>query len=390
MPLAILGAGVAAFYGLSQKPERAESDRPNEREILTRVTDLHVQDYPVIVRTQGIVQAHNEITLSTQVSGQITHISPNFDIGSHFSKGDVLIKLDARDYEHDVAIAEAALSAEKSDLAIAEAEFISFQRLYERKFSSEAELNRYAAARAQAESNLESAVAELAQARLNLERTTVRAPFDGRVREKTVGMGQSIGSGAALGVIFAVDFAEVRLPIAARERRFLRLPETEGAPPVPVELRDAIHPDSESTWNAQLVRTEGILDEDSLELVAIARINDPFGLHSEYPPLRIGQPVTGYIQGEILTDVIAIPRPAVRELNQIVLVNESDLRLTKVTVTPVWSDEDHIVVPNSDLFDGMVLATTHIVYAPEGARVTIIPPVSDTESIEPEYLEAGG
>jgi len=148
IPAVILGAGAAAYYFLSQKPEQGESDRAREREILTRVTDLQVQDYPVIVKTQGIVEAHNEITLSTQVSGQITEINPTFEVGSHFSESDVLVKLDARDYEHEVAIAEAALSAAKSDLAIAEAEFSSFKRLFDRRFTSEAELNRYAAARA--------------------------------------------------------------------------------------------------------------------------------------------------------------------------------------------------------------------------------------------------
>lgn len=378
LPVLILGGGITAFYFLSQKPEDTEESEPSERTIRTRVTELEVRDYPVVVTTQGIVLAHNEITLSAQVSGQIRRISPRFEVGSHVSAGDVLVEIDARDYENDVVIAKSQVARAKSDLEIAEAEFSSYMELFRRKFTTESELNRYTATREQAVATLDSAVAELEQAQLDLERTTIRAPFNGRIRNKNVGVGQSIGSGAALGIIFAVDYAEVRLPIAAREREYLRLPETDGAPGIPVTLRDAIHPDPNTTWGAEIVRTEGSLDPDSLELVAIARIDDPFGLETGLPPLRIGQPVTGRIHGEVLRNVVAIPRSAVRELDQIILVSKSDLRLTKVTVEPVWSDEDYVVARYSNIYEDMLLATTHIVYAPEGAQVEIIPEIVES------------
>ena len=132
------------------------------------------------------------------------------------------------------------------------------------------------------------------QAQRDLSRTKFIAPFDGRVRMKSVGVGQSVASGTPIGTVFAIDYAEVRLPIAVRERKFLNLPELPGDAPVDVELRDAIDESSTNVWNAQIVRTEGILDSDSLELYAIARIEDPFGRESGQSALRPGQPVVAF------------------------------------------------------------------------------------------------
>ena len=66
----------------------------------------------------------------------------------------------------------------------------------------------------------------------DLERTHIRAPFDGRVRDRLVGVGQQIGPGTTLGRIYATDVAEVRLPISTRELPFVDLPERENDPPV--------------------------------------------------------------------------------------------------------------------------------------------------------------
>ncbi|MCH7708862.1 MAG: HlyD family efflux transporter periplasmic adaptor subunit, partial [Myxococcales bacterium] len=162
---------------------------------------------------------------------------------------------------------------------------------------SEAVVDESLAIRSQAAAELDSAIAQLEQAKRDLERTKIRAPFDGRVRQKAVGLGQSVGLATALGVVFAIDFAEVRLPIAGRELQFLDLPEMADDAPVEVELRDAINEASETVWKATIIRTEGALDKDTLELFAIARVDDPFGLKSEHPPLRIGQPVVGRRDG---------------------------------------------------------------------------------------------
>ena len=107
------------------------------------------------------------------------------------------------------------------------------------------------------------------------------------------------------------------------------------------------------------------------------RLGSPsqFGLKSGNPPLRIGQPVTAFIAGRLLTNVVALPRMGVRQLDQIILIDKQDLTLTPKTIIPLWADEEHVVVRDPAIHDGVLLSTTQLVYAPAGSKVEIIPDI---------------
>lgn len=400
LPVGILVVGGVVFWVLSQEPENSEPPVGAPQAIRTRVTELRVQDYPVVITTHGVVQPHNAVTLSAQVSGQIVGVGPSFETGAFIAEGEVLVELDVRDYQIALAVAEARQLGAGSALKLAQLNHERNLELARDKLISDTVADQSAATLAQATAELDSARAQVDRARQDLDRTRIRAPFEGRVREKYVGLGQFVGPGTPLGSVFAVDFAEVRLPLDARARAFLSLPgelsslleippvldyrssgySLDSAPeaPLEVELRDAINPASAMVWKGRIVRTEGVLDADSLDLLAIARIHDPFGIESGQPPLWMGQPVTASIAGKTLTNVVALPRGAVRQLDQVVLVqrtNETNLTLMPRTIVPVWSDADHIVVRDPVIGDGTLLATTHLVYAPSGAQAEIIPEI---------------
>ncbi len=373
LPLAALSIGIWAYMRLSVESEDTKNE-PAEKQLLrTSVKEMSVTDYPVVVKTSGIVQSHNEVTLSVEVSGKIVRINPLFEVGSYFSSGDLLVELDATDYENALAVAKAQTLSATSALDLATQTHDRMLQLVRTNNVSEAELNAAAAQRKQAAAQLDAAQATVERAMNDLERTKVRAPFDGRVRQKTVGLGQLVAPGTPLGIAFAVDFAEVRLPIAASESQFLDLPEHVGDAAIDVILRDAINPSSNLQWHGKIVRTEGALDVDSLELFVIARIDDPFGLRSGQPPLRIGQPVTGLIAGKVLEQVIAVPRLAVRQLDQVYLIDPSHMTVAAKSLDSIWSDEDYIVVRPTCIPDNSLLSTTQLVYVPNGAQVEIIP-----------------
>lgn len=376
LPIGIIAIGGFAYTKLAVNTDEEASPPKSNKILKTRVTTLESGDHQVFVKTHGIVQAHNETTLSAQVSGQITLINPAFEIGSYFAEGDVLVELDARDYETRLAMAKAShLSAIASD-KLATQDHDRIMDLFENdNIGTQADVDLAIATQSRAAAELVSVNAQLDQAKRDLDRSIIRAPFAGRVRTKNVGLGQSVNPGMPLGTVFAVDFAEVRLPIAARQLAYLELPELEDDTPVDVVLRDTISEASETVWNAKIVRTEGALDQDSLELFAIARIDDPFGLQSGHPPLRIGQPVEGAVTGITLTNVMALPRGAVREIDKVNLVNEADMTLVIVTVIPLWANEDHIFVRDPLIEEGALLSTTQLVNAPDGADIEIIPDV---------------
>ncbi|HEX5790833.1 MAG TPA: hypothetical protein VFY13_06745, partial [Luteolibacter sp.] len=135
-----------------------------------------------------------------------------------------------------------------------------------------------------------------------------------------------------------------------------------------------------SEWQAQIVRTEGTLDENSRELFAIARIDDPFGVKNKCPELRIGQPVRARIEGIALENVFVIPRSALRGVNRIYRINQEQPAIMKTVIRPIWSDENVLVIRDG-VKEGDWLATSRLPYAPNGAPVEIIEPgVADSKT----------
>lgn len=377
LPVGILVVSLVVYGFLAREPEEKKRPQAPPRAIKTRVAELEIQDYNTFIQTQGRVRAHNEVTLTAQVAGRIQRIMPNFEDGAFFEKGDVLLELDEIDFQSAVIGAQANLA--RAQTVFAQEQTRAKQaRLNWEDLGYEDEPNELVLRLPQlreAEANVKSAQAQLKRAQLDLERSKVRAPYDGRVRQRVVGLGQTIGGSTPLGTIFGVDIAEVRLPIAGDEMAFLSLPEGPDDPPLEVSLRDALNEANETVWEAKIVRTEGTLDENSLELFAIARIEDPYGRKTGHPPLRIGQPVIGMVPGRVLKDVHAIPRVAVRKLENIFLVDKNDLTLSQHTIIPIFSDEDYLIVRDPAITSDKLLAMTYLIYAPEGAKAEILPEV---------------
>ena len=393
-PVLFLAVGIFGYLQLSVEPEETKKGKSKPRPIKTQVVELVSQNYPTRITSQGNVRPHDQITLNSEVAGRIVRISPNFEDGAFFTEGDVLVELDTADFEATLANAEAQVARTTSSYALEKAQSDQARQNWKRLSSNEEEQPDPLVLRIpqlkQAEANVKSANAQLDRAQRDLERTRIRAPFDGRVRQRSVGLGQAIRINSTLGTIFASDYAEVRLPISTEDLPLLALPENLGDPPVDVELSDSLNPGNGALWKAKIVRTEGALDASSLELFAIAKVDDPFGLRSGKPPLRIGQPVTASISGKILENVMPLPRLGVKRLDQVYLVDPDKMTLHNRTIVAIWADEDHVIIRDPDIPDGILMATTKLGYAPEGGQVEILPDINPDALTKSAWLEAMG
>ena len=88
-------------------------------------------------------------------------------------------------------------------------------------------------------------------------------PYDGLVRSKMVDVGQFVSPGTPLGMTFSIDTAEIRLPLSSNDMQFLDLPSAtrlDQAHRVPVTLM-ATNESGSRQWQAEIVRTEGVVDE---------------------------------------------------------------------------------------------------------------------------------
>ena len=139
---------------------------------------------------------------------------------------------------------------------------------------------------AQARAQLASAQAALDKAKLDLSRCEISAPFAGRVRSENVDAGQYLTKGTKLAEVYAVDYAEVRLPLPDDELAFLDLPlayrGNGGAKRQPKVRLSAKFAGKVYHWDGYIVRTEGEIDSKTRMVYAVAQVKDPYA-RSENP-----------------------------------------------------------------------------------------------------------
>jgi len=356
-------------------------------------TVLSKTSYELRVRSQGTVQPRTRSTLLPEVSGKIIEISPSFRPGGFFGQGDVLMRLDPLDYETAIVIAKAALAQAEVMLVEEQAradQAVENWRAMGRTGTPSALVSR-APQVAKAQADVASAKAQVMKAERDLERTTIRAPYACQVLEQGVDLGQFVGQGTTLGLIFAVDYVEIRLPLPERESQFLKLPQsfrdqsTATVDGAKVFLKSIVA-GKPVAWEGKIVRVEGSLDTETRQATAVAQVTDPYARRPDgAPPLTIGVFVEAEIAGEPLQDVYIIPRNAVRAGNEIILIDRPQNTLRRMTVDPLVSNEKHIVVSANAAKapkEGDILCVTPIPFPADGARVL--------PSIDGQVEAAGG
>ena len=303
---------VIAMLGMRQEPPKKER---NDLDPLVAVTELVPMTARFEVRSQGTVRPLTETVLGAEVSGTIIRISPKFVSGGVFRANEELMRIDPSNYS--VAVDQAAALLKQRQI-----EYDGAKKLRSQGYRAESEYASAAAA-------LASARAELVRANRNLERTFIRLPYEGIVRSKEVDLGQFVGPGTRLGVVFATDYAEVRLPLTDLDLAFVDLPDAtaimaSGRADGPAVTLTAVQKGRPESWTARIVRTEGVVDENSRVTYAVARIDDPYALRAAGKVLPVGTFVAATIQGLVAENVMRVPRRAVRGSNELVFVDEDN------------------------------------------------------------------
>ncbi len=161
----------------------------------------------------------NESKLSAEVAARIVELP--YDVGQIVRKGDVVARLDRRDFELAVAKAKASMAAVQARIAQAESQLERARALAKQNFiSAEAVIQRETELAVQ-RAELEVQRAGLATAERELEKTTVRAPFDAIVKERHAGVGELASPGAALVTLVDRSRPEVSAQVQLKDAQSL-------------------------------------------------------------------------------------------------------------------------------------------------------------------------
>ena len=344
---ALTVAGLAfCFLVLVGKPATQPTELPEPRRPLVDVITAEPSDHSITVRTQGTVEPVRRVGLVAQVSGKVESVSELFLDGRFFKAGDILLELEKADYEFAIARARAQEAAAAQRLAEERGRNLQAQREWRDLGTSEANdlFLRKPQLRA-AEASLAAAQADVAAAVLALDRTTVRAPFDGRLESKSVDIGQFVAPGTVLAQVYATDRVEVHLPVSDSQLALLELPLFEtAAATYPEVILSARFGGERWQWPGQISRVEASIDRDSRVTFAIAEVSNPFGeSDSERPPLTPGLFVEASISGKPIQQSVELPATALRGDNTVLLVKENS-RLERLPVELLRRERDRVWV----------------------------------------------
>jgi RND family efflux transporter MFP subunit len=333
----------------------------------------HARPAAISVSVQGEARPRVEATLAAQVAGRLVWSSPNFVEGGAFREGDTIARVDDADYRlaviranSQVAQAQEALAREEAEGELARQDWQTLGRGEPTPLAvREPQL-------AQARAALAAAQASLRSAELDLSRTNIRAPFTGRLREQRANVGDYVGPGAPVAVMFATDAMEIRVPLTDADLASMRTPvgfsasAARAGPPAHVSV---VSGGRIRTWEGRLVRIEATVDAQTRLVYGVIQVPNPFDARHA-APLAPGMFVSAQIDGSSRESLVAAPRSALKR-NEYVYVVNADNTIDVRQVRPAQTTADEVLFRDG-VADGERLVVSVLTSPREGMAVTPI------------------
>ena len=340
IPVFILGIFLFLAATLMATAPVLEPSSVEKLATTVRVVEIQPKSVQLKVNSQGSVMPSTESQLIPEVSGKVSWMSPNLVAGGYFDDQEILIRVDDTDYKTKLDRAQANLTRAEAEQQHNEFEYRRMQSLVKRNLVSRSQLENSLRAYRVAEASLQDATANFNQAEKDLARTQIRAPFAGLVRSENVDIGQFVSRGSPIATIYAGNQAEVRLPVADRQLAFLNIPVSIRGE-IPQEFQPEVtltaqYAGQTLEWKGNIVRSEAEIDISSRMVQLVARVES----NSNPVPLSIGLFVSAEIQGLAAKNVVVLPREALRNDNQVLVVDdENRLRFRKIETLRLYQDD---------------------------------------------------
>jgi RND family efflux transporter MFP subunit len=355
LPIVIIAVGVLGAWWLVANRPRAQREQVEPIPPLVQVVEARRSSEPVTVVAMGTVVPAKRVVLQPEVNGRIVAQSPQLQPGGLFKTGDVILRIDPRDYETAVKRQEAAVEQARLEVEIEKGRQVIAERewkLLEEDISLDGASQDLALRKPQqknARVALEAAESTLEQAKLQLERTTVYAPFDAVVQEEFVDEGQLVNPQTRLATLIGTDRFWVQVSVPVDRLQWMAFSNAGKDEAAKVRVVQEVSADTRIELPGRLVRLLGDLDPVGRMARVLVEIEDPLGLkdkkNPDRLPLMLGAYVRVEIEGRRAEEVFRVPRTAIREGDQVWIANEED-RLEVRPVEVFWRSKDTVLIRN--------------------------------------------
>jgi len=339
----LAGYGVARYL-IATKPV-AKRKQPAKIQTLVSIMEVAPTTTSVTVKALGRIVPAHEITLQAQVSGLIEYLHPEFTPGGIIKKGEVVVRIEATDYQLELkqkqnllAQARADLRIEEGNQIVAEQEWKLIQEQSEDLDTSSEDLALRKPQLEKARADINVAKTEIEKARVDLERTVIKAPFNAVVREKNVDLGSQVTSQSAIVVLTGIDtfWAEVSVPVDNLDWIVLPHDETSGS-------KVMVYANGGIPYEGNIVKLMPDLDPDGLMARLVVAVKDPMGMKTNRKPLLLGSFIRAEITGRKVENIFQIPRASLMEGNKVLIAAPDEtLHIQPVSVT--WKNTDYVFI----------------------------------------------
>jgi membrane fusion protein (multidrug efflux system) len=179
------------------KKRTANSLRTERRP--TNVITMEMVPAPLRERLSlpGTVKPWKSLNVVAEVSGKI--VEKKVSEGQRVQKGDILARIDERDYKN-------ALASSRASYQVAQASRKRLEKLYKEKVGTQSQLDDIIA-------RVRTSQAAMDNAALALERCAIRAPFDGVVNRFHIEAGQYLAIGDPVAEVLQIDRVKIEVGI---------------------------------------------------------------------------------------------------------------------------------------------------------------------------------
>jgi RND family efflux transporter MFP subunit len=400
LPVVILSVAIAVFMALSlSKPEKQTIERP-EKVWRVKSVPVRFEQISPEITVYGRVETPRRASLNAAISADLTQV--NVLEGAVVSQGDVLLTLDNSDAdlllnqrEADLAEVNALISSEQAryrrdkgllanekallvlaEKAVTRARKLDASRLVTRTSLDDAIANQqrqvvtlkrlqhdvaeHPARLAGLKARQARAKALLEQARLDVERSIIKAPFNGRIANLNVSMGDRVRVGDNLLSIYDLDELEVRAQIPGRYLRQIRDGLTQGQEAMATAVLDG------KPLTFELTRLSGETRQDS------GGVDGLFSLAGDNHTLALGTFIELSLSLGTQDNVVVMPFNALYGLNRVYRIKEGYLEAVKISRVGEYQDSEgqtQLLIRSEELRQDDRVVSTQLPNAITGLRV---------------------
>ncbi len=391
IPLAVLAIGFTGFFAFSSMKTAPEEKVKLDNTPIVTVTKVTVAPLTLTVDSYGIVQPKYQTELVAQISGEIVELSDDFVRGGLIKAGQLLARIDPNNYQAALIEAQASLATAHSALEQERAKGkVAAQQWQHISHQAPTQLSLRQPQLAQELAKVKASQALVLRAKRDLERTEIRAPYDAMIANRDIGLGSFVSVGSNIGHVLGTAIAEVRLPVADNHLQFLK---QEGQQ-ADVKLTGT-YAGKKLTWNARIVRSEGVIDLDSRMNYLVAEIKDPYQLmvmsegkvskgdaskgdaskDSEGVPqaaIKFGAYVNAQILGVEIAQASVVPRYLVNssDHHDRIASLDSESRLQYLDVVIMREQGDNVIISRG-LHHGDQVITSSLNYPVNGMKLAL-------------------